>query len=100
MHFFEGEEKPKGMGLNKYLKNTFENLHSNEEKDLLIFYMIKDMTPVFLCTDSEGGAVGYAVEDKPVKFEIELSITAEKYPKTTFRYLVSAKWDDYQIQPL
>jgi len=98
IHFFEGEEKPKGMGLNQYLKNTVEDLHYDEEKDLLLFYMIKDMTPVFLCTDAEGAPVGYAVEDKPVRFEIELSIRAEKYPRTTFRYLVSAKWDNYEIQ--
>lgn len=56
--FFEGEDKPKGFGINQYLTNVIENLHCDDEKDLLLFYMIKDIPTVFLCTDG-ASAMGH-----------------------------------------
>jgi hypothetical protein len=85
--------------INKCFLNSVENLHENEERDLLLFYMIKDdpLLNIYSCTDT-GDLIASALFDEKVKFEIELSVTAQNYPKTTFRYIVTAKWDDYQIQ--
>lgn len=88
----------KGFGFETFLVNTVEDIHYTEEKDLLLFYMIKGIDRIFLCTDTNEPIA--FVDNRPAKFEVELSITAQKYPKTVFKYLVTAKWDDYQIQQL
>jgi len=94
-------EKEKGLGFNKYLKNISENLQQGDEKDLLLFYMIKGLPSVFLCTDMNSIPAGLSLEDKPpLKFEVEVTLTAQGYTKTFWRFLVTAKWDDYQIQAL
>jgi hypothetical protein len=86
--------------INAYYVNTTENIYSNDERDLLLFYMIKDdpFAQVFTCTDI-GDPISLTFNQQ-IKFEIELSITARNYPKNIFRYYVTAKWDDYQIQPI
>jgi hypothetical protein len=94
-------EKEKGFGFNKYLKNISENLQQGDEKDLLLFYMIKGLPSVFLCTDMNSIPAGLSLEDKsPLKFEVEVTLMAQGYTKTVWRFLVTAKWDDYVIQKM
>jgi len=94
-------EKEKGFGFNKYLKNTNENLQQGDEKDLLLFYMIKGLPSIFLCTDINWISAGLSLQDKPpLKFEVEVTLTAQHYSRTIWRFLITAKWDDYQIQAL
>jgi hypothetical protein len=90
----------KGVGLNRYLKNTTVNLHYNEERDFLLFYMIKDIPNVWVCTDVESAQVGMTVESLPCRFEVELLVTADNYSQTSFKFRVTAKWDDYLIQQM
>ena len=99
VNYFKSLKAAISSGLKTYLLNTSEDIHNNEEKDLLLFYMKKDNPTVTACTDLES-PVGNARDNHPLKFEVELSVTAQKYPRTTFKYLVTAKWDDYQIQQI
>lgn len=91
-------DERRGAGVNKYLKNTIEDIHPGETRDLLLFYMIKDQPSVYLCTDVDTMPVGMSFDDKPVRFDLELSISAQRLPRTTFTYRVTAAWDDFAIE--
>jgi hypothetical protein len=82
-------------GLNDYLGKTNEDIHPGDEKCLRVFYMMKDIRTVFLCTDVDMVNAGICTEDNPVEFELEVTVTAQHYSKTTNRFLVTAKWDDF-----
>jgi hypothetical protein len=95
----ESIDSERGQGINKYLQNTLEDLHQGDEKDLLLFYMIKDLPAVFLCTDVNQASLGSLVPGKGIKAEIEIALTAQRYPKTSWRFLVTVSdWDDFSIQ--
>jgi hypothetical protein len=93
-------DKNRGMGLNKYLLNPKETIHKDESKDLLIFYMVKDIPAVFLCAGSTTSNLGIPQEGKPVEFQFEISITADDFPKTTWSFKASAEWDDFKVEAL
>jgi hypothetical protein len=86
-------DQKRGFGLNPYLKNVEQDIHEGEEKDVLLFYMIEGTPSIFLCTslDSQPVSINQAI------FQLELSVTAEKYPKAVSYYYVKASWDDYTI---
>jgi len=90
----------KHLGLNKYLKNTNIDLRQGDEKDLLIFYMIKDLPNVFLCTDVESATAGSIfTSGQTLRFEVEIGITAQKYPRNTWNYFVTINdFDDFKIE--
>lgn len=90
----------KHLGLNKYLLNTSVDLHQGEEKDLLLFYMIKDLPNVYLCTDVEIAHAGSVfASGQTLKFEVEISLAAQGYPKNTWTYFVTIDdFDNYKIE--
>ena len=97
----EAIDKERGYGLNEYLRNTVEDLHTGDEKDLLAFYVIKDMPNVYLCTDALLQNAGMLANSKPVKFELEMSLTAQRYPRTPIRYMVTVKaFDEYLVEQI
>ena len=89
----------KHLGMNKYLQNSSIDLHQGDEKDLLIFYMIKDIPNVFLCTDVESAQAGHIFSPgQTLKFEIEVGLTAQRYPKDIWRYMVTINdFDDFNM---
>jgi hypothetical protein len=91
----------KHLGLNKYLKNVSMDLHQGDEKDLLIFYMIKDIPNVFICSDVETAQAGSIFSsNQTLKFEIEISVTAQRYPKNTWSYFVTiTDFDEFKLEP-
>jgi hypothetical protein len=96
---FESIDSERSKGINKYLQNTLEDLHQGDEKDLLIFYMIKDLPAVFLCTDVDQSSLGVIAPGKGTKAELEIALTAQLYPKTFWRFLITVSdWDDFNIQ--
>jgi len=90
----------KHLGLNKYLKNTSVDLHEGDEKDLLVFYMIKDLPNVFLCTDIETAHAGSVFSSgQTLKFEVEIGLTAQRYPKNIWTFFVTVEdFDDFKIE--
>lgn len=92
--------RSKNLGLNKYLRNPIEYVHENETKDLLLFYMMKDVPYVFLCTESEHSiASDIMVGGKEVEFNVVISITADGLPKTDFKFDIRvAAFDEYSIR--
>ena len=94
--------KNKNLGLNKYLKNPVEHIHQNESKDMLFFYMIKDVPYVFLCTESEHSiASNVIIAGKEVEFEALVSLTADGFPKTDWRFNVEVSgFDNFSIRSL
>ncbi len=90
----------KHLGLNKYLRNTTVDLHEGDEKDLLIFYMIKDLPSVFLCTDIETAHAGSVFSSgQTLKFEVEIGLTAQRYPKNIWTFFVTVEdFDDFKIE--
>ena len=89
------------IGINKYLHNTIETLHDGDDKDLLVFYMIKDIPAVFLCSDvlGQGASVGAVIEGQKLKFELEIALAGTSYPKTIWHFTATVNaWDDFSIQ--
>jgi hypothetical protein len=86
-------DKKRGFGLNSYLKNVEQDLHEGDEKDLLLFYMIEGTSTIYLCTNVEAQPIG----NFQTVFQLELSVTAEKYVKTVSYFYAKASWDDYTI---
>jgi hypothetical protein len=89
-----------GFGINEYLKNTIENIAMGDNRDLLLFYMIKGMNTLFVCADNRLSLIGHPVGDMPLRFEIELAVTADGYSKTISKYQGCVKWGDFQITPI
>jgi len=91
----------KHLGLNKYLKNLTVDFHQGDEKDLLIFYMIKDLPNVYLCTEVESANAGSIFSaGHTLKFEIEIGMSAQRYPRNTWSYIVTINdFDDFKIEP-
>lgn len=92
----EMESGGRFLGINKYLMKSVETITEGNTKDLLVFYMIKDVPNVFLCSSLESAPLGLA-EHSSVKFEIELTITGEGYATTIWNFRGSAVWDDFSI---
>ncbi len=90
----------KHLGLNKYLLNTHIDLHEGDEKDLLLFYMIKDLPSVYICSDVETAQVGSVFSSgQTLKFQVEIGVTAQKYPKNVWTYFVTInEFDDFKIE--
>ncbi|MGI0014592.1 MAG: hypothetical protein ACREBU_14295, partial [Nitrososphaera sp.] len=90
----------KHLGINKFLKNPTMDLHQGDERDLLLFYMTKDLPNVFLCTDVEGAHAGSIFSPgQTLQFELEIGITAQRYPRNTWRYLITiSDFDDFKIE--
>lgn len=85
--------------LNKYLKNTTEDIHEGETKDLLLFYMIKNSSFIALCSDMDMTPVGNVQgNNQPLKFQVEISVTAEHCRKIVLLFDVMAAWDNFIIQ--
>jgi hypothetical protein len=91
----------KHLGLNKYLRNINTDLHQGDEKDLLVFYMIKDLPNVYLSSSVESAHAGNIFgSGQTLRFEIEIAMTARSYPKTTHNYFVTiTEFDDFKIEP-
>jgi hypothetical protein len=91
----------KHLGLNKYLRNISMDLHQGEQRDLLVFYMIKDLPNVYLCSSVETAQAGSIFgSGQTLKFEIEISMTARSYAKSTHNYFVTiTEFDDFKIDP-
>jgi hypothetical protein len=83
-------------GINRYLIKSEETIPDGETKDLLVFYMIEDVPNVHLCSSMDSAPLGWA-EKGPVKFEIELAVTGDEYPKTIWKFQGSAIWDDFSL---
>ena len=67
----------KHLGLNKYLRNISMDLHQGDEKDLLVFYMIKDLPNVYLCSSVESAQAGNIFgSGQTLRFEIEIGMTS------------------------
>jgi len=92
--------RAKGIGINRFLKNPVQSFCEGDAKYLLMFYMVKGSPNVHLCVGVDSAIVGMANDKFPLKFELEISLTGQNYPKTTFKYLVTAKWDDYKVQQI
>jgi hypothetical protein len=91
----------RGQGINKYLHNATETLHEGDERDLLVFYMIKDIPSVFLCSDvlGQGSNLGTLPQGQRIKFELEISLAGQGYPKTIWHFLATVhEWDDFALQ--
>lgn len=90
----------KHLGLNKYLKNAAVDLYQGDEKDLLVFYMIKGLSNVFLCTDVEIAHAGSVFSSgQTLKFEVEIGVTAQGYPRMAWSYFVTVNdFDDFKIE--
>ena len=90
----------KHLGLNKYLRNISVDIHQGDQKDLLVFYMIKDLPNVFICSSVESAHAGSIFgSGQTLKFEIEIGMTARTYPRSTHNYFVTIEqFDDYEIE--
>lgn len=90
----------KHLGLNKHLKNVSMDLHQGDEKDLLVYYMIKDVPNVFICSDVQMAQAGSVFSrGQTLKFEIEIGLTAERYPKNTWSYFVTiTDFDEFKME--
>jgi hypothetical protein len=91
----------RNFGINKYLHNPTETLHEGDEKDLLVFYMVKDIPSVFMCSDvlGQGSNVGTIVQGQKLGLELEISLAGQGYPKTIWHFLATVnEWDDLALQ--
>lgn len=87
----------KDYGLNKYLRNETVDILENNEKDLLVVYMIKGTPKVFICNNGDTRVIGWVEPNKFLEFILELSLSAQNYPSTTHQYVVRVLWDDYKF---
>lgn len=93
-------EKSGGSAMNTYLRNPTVDISENEEKDLLVTFMLKGSPSVFLCLDSGPGSMGYPMSSSPLTFEVELGLAAKNVPRSPFRFLVTTRWDYCKIEKL
>jgi len=55
------------------------------------------MKTVFLCSDAHNMPIGN-IDNEPLKFQIEISITAQRYSKNIFTFnVVTNSWDEFDI---
>jgi hypothetical protein len=95
-----------GSKLNKYLKNTAENIHEKESKDLLLAYVIDSERVgtqvidrhrvVNLCTDIEEKTIGM-VQGEPFEFTVELTVSGNGY-KVVEAFIVIASGESILIR--
>jgi hypothetical protein len=85
-------------GINRYLLNSEQTIPDRETRDLWAFYMIEDVPNVHLCSSMESAPLGWAKE-YPVKFEIELTVTGDDYPRTIWKFEGKVMWDDFSLTP-
>ena len=86
-------------GINKYLRNERMDIFQGEEKDLLLFYVIKGSPQVHLCSGLEYCEIGIATDENvPLRFESELTIAGENFPSVVKRFKINAVWDDFGIE--
>jgi len=91
----------KHFGINSYLSNPVEDVHVGESKYLRVFYMIKDLPIIYLCTDAPNQQVGTIDIRKPFEFEIEITVTAQNYLTSKWLYRITVReFDDYTIARL
>lgn len=88
-------------GINSCLKNEAMDLFQGEEKDLLLFYVIRGSPMVYLCSTLDNCVIGYAaVESMPLKFELKLTIVGENLLTVVRVFKISAVWDDFKIEEM
>ncbi len=86
-------------GINKYLRNERMDIYQGEEKDLLLFYVIKGSPHVHLCSGLDYCEIGITIDEKmPLRFETELTIAGENFPSVVKRFKIDAVWDDFNIK--
>jgi hypothetical protein len=85
-------------GINDHIERAGEKtvrLNPETERDLQVFYMRAGYPAVFLCGESVGVRAGESENNRVVRFQIDLSMSAENCAEQTRRYLVTARWDDF-----
>lgn len=87
----------KDYGLNRYLKNETTDILENDEKDLLIMYMIKGNPKVFICNDGDTRVIGWVEPDKFLEFILDVTLSSQNEQITTCQYVVRVLWDDYSF---
>lgn len=86
-------------GINEYLKNETVDIYQGEERDLLLFYVVKGSPKIHLCSGLEYCEIGIATdENMPLRFELELMVAGENFPSVIKRFKISAVWDDFGIK--
>lgn len=88
-------------GINGYLRNEKMDIYQGEDKDLLLFYVIKGSPKVHLCSGLEHYEIGIATdENMPLGFKLELTIAGENFPSVVKRFNINAVWDNFAIEEL
>ena len=86
-------------GINECLKNDTTDIYQGEERDLLLFYVVKGSPMVHLCSTLDSCVIGYAPdEDVPLVFELKLTVVGEGLLTVEKTFKVSAVWDDFKIE--
>jgi hypothetical protein len=83
--------------LSAYLTNITEHIPKDDTKDLLAFYMLQNGSGVFLCSDMTHSFAGNVQSDQPLRFQLEISITAQHQPKVVTLFDVEAAWKRFLI---
>ncbi|TMI15265.1 hypothetical protein E6H35_02765 [Candidatus Bathyarchaeota archaeon] len=83
--------------LSTYLTNITEHIPKDDAKDLLVFYMLQNGSGVFLCSDMTHSFAGNVQNDQPLRFQLEISITAQHQPKVVTFFDVEATWGRFLI---
>jgi hypothetical protein len=88
-------------GINECLRNETTDIFQDEEKDLLLFYIIKGSPKVHLCSTLDYCEIGIATaENMPLKFELKLTIVGENLLTMVKTLKISAVWDDFKIEEM
>jgi hypothetical protein len=67
--------------ISELLANPTEDIHREEEKDLQVCYTLQEGNIVILCSET-GHPIATYDQGKPANVELELTITAQRYPVT------------------
>ena len=83
--------------LSAYLTNIAEHIPKDDTKDLLDFYMLQNGSGVYICSDMSHSFAGNVQNDQPLRFQLEISITAQHQPKVVNLFDVEATWGRFFI---
>jgi hypothetical protein len=79
------------------LENPVQDvMHRSEPEDILLFYVVENDPRVLLCTGS-GPVAGVLGDDVPVRFAVDIMITAEGYTWDNWRFAVTVSRDDFEL---
>jgi hypothetical protein len=83
--------------LSTYLTNITEHIPKDDTKDLLVFYMLQNGPGVSLCSDMTHSFAGNIQNDRPLRFQLEISVTAQHQPKVVTLFDIEAIWGRFLI---